>query len=136
MHTRVFVPNVMRIMTTLIVRMMRRLCAAVSMLSLPFLVAGDASAATLRWTGAHATSSDWSRGANWDTGTAPANGDTLVFPAGAARLANNNDLAGLQVATIRFNGAGGGYTLSGNGVVVTDGVNANQTAGNNTIALA
>lgn len=123
-------------MTTLIVRMTRRLCAAVSMLSLLALAAGDASAATLRWTGAHATSSDWSRGANWDTGTAPANGDTLVFPAGAARLANNNDLTGLQVAVIRFNGVGGGYTLSGNGVVVTDSINANQTAGNNTIALA
>jgi autotransporter-associated beta strand protein len=106
------------------------------MLSLLVLAVGDTSAATLRWTGAHATSSDWSRGANWDTGTAPANGDTLVFPAGAARLANNNDLTGLQVAIIRFNGTGGGYTLSGNGVVVTDGINANQTAGNNTVALA
>lgn len=98
--------------------------------------AGTARAATLRWTGGHATSSDWSRGANWDTGTAPANDDILVFPAGAARLANNNDLTGLRVAVLRFNGAGGGYTLSGNGVVVTDAVNAANTAGNNTIALA
>lgn len=98
--------------------------------------AGKAVAATLRWTGGHPTSSDWSRGANWDTGTAPVNGDTLVFPAGAARLVNNNDLTGLQVAVIRFNGASGGYTLTGNGVTVTDAITANHTAGGNTIALA
>ena len=107
-----------------------------SLLLLLAMLTGPVSAATLRWTGAHGTSSDWSRGANWDTSTAPADGDILVFPAGAARLANNNDLTGLRVATIRFNGAGGGYTLSGNSVVVTDGINANNTAGNNTIALA
>ena len=95
-----------------------------------------ASAATLRWTGGHGSSSDWSRGANWDTGTAPANDDILVFPAGAARLANNNDLTGLRVATIRFSGATGGYTLSGNAVVVTDDITANHAVGANTIALA
>ena len=99
------------------------------------LIAADpASAATLRWTGGHATSSDWSRLANWDTGTAPVDGDTLVFPAGAARLVNNNDIAGLRLAAIRFSGASGGYTLGGNGVVVTTSITSTNSAGANTIS--
>lgn len=92
-------------------------------------------AATLRWTGGHAASANWSRPANWDTGTVPADGDTLVFPAGAARLANNNDLVGLNLATLRFTGAVGGYVLSGNGVFVTNGVAGAHVTGANTIDL-
>lgn len=107
------------------------------LLCLLALTVEKTQAATLRWTGGHATSSDWSRGANWDSGTAPANGDILVFnPAGAARLANNNDLTGLQIAVIRFNGANGGFTLSGNAVTVTGGIEANNTGSGNRIALA
>ena len=93
------------------------------------------SAATRIWTGAHVTSSDWSRNANWDT-IAPANGDTVVFPAGAARPVNTNDIAGLQLAAIRFIGAGGGYTLRGSAVTVSDRISAENTAGANTINFA
>jgi len=110
--------------------------AIIPVLLLLLIAAETSHAATLRWTGAHGTSSDWSRGANWDTGTAPANDDILVFPAGAARLANNNDLTGLRVATIRFTGAGGGYTISGNAITLTDGINAINTTAGNTVALA
>ena len=114
----------------------RQILFSLLLLCLLTFAVGTTRAATLRWTGGHATSSDWSRGANWDTGTAPANDDTLVFPAGAARLSNNNDLTGLRVAVIRFTGAGGGYTLSGNGVNVTDGISAINIGGANTNALA
>lgn len=114
----------------------RQMLVSLLLLCLLTLAEGPARAATLRWTGAHATSSDWSRGANWDSGTAPANDDILVFPAGAARLSNNNDLTGLRVATIRFTGAGGGYTISGNAITLTDGINAINTVAGNTVALA
>lgn len=79
--------------------------------------AGTASAASTRtWTGAGATP-DWSDAANWDTGT-PAAGDTLVFPNGAARKTNTNDLAaGTAFATVRF--TGDGYRLQGNAFDVT-----------------
>lgn len=100
------------------------LALACSSLSLP--------AATLRWVGA-AANGNWSRGPNWDLGTAPVAGDTLVFPGGQPRLANNNDITGLQVATIRFTGPSAGYVLSGNAIAVTDGIDANQIAGNNSV---
>ncbi len=99
------------------------------------LVAVQSDAATLRWTGGHATSSGWSRGANWNTGAAPVNGDTLVFPAGAARLANINDMGVLDLVAIRFSGAGGGYVLSGNGVTLVNGVISTNSAGANSINL-
>src|SRR6185437_11443987 len=54
--------------------------------------------ATLTWTGG--TDGNWSTAANWDTATVPTTGDALVFPAGAAHLANTDDLAGLTVSSI------------------------------------
>lgn len=104
--------------------------------ALLIMAATPVTAATLRWTGSHPTQSTWSRGANWDTGSPPQDGDTVVFPAGAARLANNNDIAGLNLVAIRFSGAGGGYVLSGNGITVTNSITATNSAGGNTIALA
>jgi uncharacterized repeat protein (TIGR01451 family) len=79
--------------------------------------AGTASAASTRtWTGAGATS-NWSEAANWDSGV-PAPGDTLVFPDGADRKTNTNDLAsGTAFAIVRF--TGDGYRLQGNAFDVT-----------------
>ncbi len=91
---------------------------------------------TLRWTGGHPASIGWSAGANWSTGTQPVNGDTLVFPAGAARLVNVNDIGVLELVAIRFSGAGGGYNLSGFGVTVANGVIATNSAGANVVNLA
>ncbi len=92
--------------------------------------------ATLRWTGGHPASIGWSAGANWSTGTPPADGDTLVFPAGAARLVNVNDIGVLDLVAIRFSGAGGGYNLSGSGVIVANGVIATNSTGANVVNLA
>ena len=79
--------------------------------------AGTVSAAATRtWTGAGATA-NWSDAGNWDSGV-PVAGDTLVFPAGAARMTNTNDLAaGTAFDTVRF--TGGGYRLQGNAFDVT-----------------
>ncbi|MGH7137623.1 MAG: hypothetical protein ACREHD_17895, partial [Pirellulales bacterium] len=78
-----------------------------------------AAPATITWTGAVDT--DWSTPGNWDLDRAPINGDSLVFPTGAQHLANNNDIAGLSVNSVTFQGtftAGGGYTLSGDDLTV------------------
>ncbi len=74
------------------------------------------AAATRTWTGAGATA-NWSDAGNWDSGV-PVGGDTVVFPAGAARMTNTNDLAaGTAFDTVRF--TGGGYRLQGNAFDVT-----------------
>jgi len=52
----------------------------------------------------------WSTPANWG-GTAPVNGDPLVFN-GTTRQSNINDISGLTVSSLTFNN--GGFTLSGN----------------------
>ncbi|MDW8310379.1 MAG: hypothetical protein RMK20_13475, partial [Verrucomicrobiales bacterium] len=52
------------------------------------------AAATRTWTGAGANGF-WTNAANWNGGlTVPVNGDGLVFPAGATRLANTNAVGG------------------------------------------
>ena len=90
--------------------------------------------AALTWTGG--TDGNWSTAANWSTATVPTTGDSLIFPAGAAHLANTDDLAGLTVSSITFNGTSGGYTLAGtDALTVSSGVNASNTAGTNTISL-
>jgi autotransporter-associated beta strand protein len=97
--------------------------------------AGTVSAATTRtWTGAGATD-NWSDAANWDSGV-PAAGDMLVFPAGAARKTNTNDLAaGLTFDTVRF--TGGGYRLQGNAFEVTAELrNEGPSGDTNTVGMA
>jgi autotransporter-associated beta strand protein len=75
----------------------------------------------------------WMTAANWVGDVAPNSGDDLVFPASAARLTNTNDFA----AGTAFNSlaiTGGGYTIGGNGVTLTDGVTAN-IGGNSTLGI-
>jgi autotransporter-associated beta strand protein len=92
--------------------------------------------ATHTWTGA--TSGLWSVGANW-TGGSPA-GDpnaVLVFPGGAANLANTNDLVSLTIQSITFSGSddytlgGNALTLNGGGISLTSGA----TTGTDMISL-
>ena len=88
----------------------------------------------LSWTGA--TDANWGTSTNWSPSAVPANGDSLTFPAGAAILANTDNLTGLSVNSLTFSGASGGYNLGGtNALTITSGVNANNTAGTNTISL-
>src|SRR6185503_13669133 len=93
-----------------------------------FTIAVNATIRTSTWDGGGANSF-WSNPTNWMGDVAPQNGDVLVFPNGAARLNNTNDLVGLTVATIHFLVTG--YTLSGNGVTVASNIIANDQTGLN-----
>jgi autotransporter-associated beta strand protein len=89
------------------------------------------------WTGA--IDANWSTNhsgtTNW-SGAVPANGDSLVFPAGAAHLTNIDDLTGLTVDSVSFSGASGGYNLGGsNAVTLSAGLTATNTTGSNTVNL-
>ena len=76
------------------------------------------------WTGA--VNGLWSNPGNW-VGGVPASGDSVAFPSGAANLTNTNDLAGLSLLNIAFNGCC--YTVGGNGVVLTNSLTS-VSAGN------
>src|SRR3989442_15755554 len=98
----------------------------------------EGNAATRQWTGS-STSGNWSAAANWNPPGAPANGDDLLFvPAllPAAELFATNDLAGLRLNSITFDGTNGGFFLRGNPITLTNGILAMHSAGTDTIALA
>ena len=86
------------------------------------LAAPGVTPGSITWTGKSTTSANWSDPANWDLNRAPVNGDSLVFPATAQHLANNDNLSGLSVNSLTFQGtfttATGGYTLSGDDLTV------------------
>ena len=92
------------------------------------------AAAVRTWTGLGANA-NWSTAANWG-GTAPVAGDDLVFPAGAARLANTNNLAaGTTFGSITISGTG--YTLGGNALALGVGnLTASGVGATNTISFA
>jgi autotransporter-associated beta strand protein len=86
-----------------------------------------ANAANCTWTGG-GTNSNWSTSANWSNcGTVPVNGDSLIFPNGAARLANNNDLVKLMAGQLQLNGLN--YVITGNSIGVSLGISASVPAG-------
>lgn len=75
--------------------------------------------ATRIWDGG-GSSNLWSDPQNWDNNVnVPVNGDDLVFPAGAARVANSNDIDSLIVNNIAISGTG--YALSGNPITLGNG---------------
>src|SRR5262245_65744041 len=76
--------------------------------------------AVATWDGGGADN-HWTTAANWVGDVAPAPGDTLQFPAGAARLVNVNDVpAGTTFGAIGSSGFN--YVLSGNPIARTNGV--------------
>jgi hypothetical protein len=83
------------------------------------------------WSGA--ASNLWSNPANWVGGLVPQNGDRVRFPAGALNLSNTNDIAGLSLHGLLFDGAG--YSLAGNGVVITNAILASREVGLNVVAM-
>lgn len=106
-----------------------RVCSGFAFLFAVLLSAG-ASAAAKTWSGAGADA-NWSTAANWSPAGAPVAGDDLIFPNGAARLANNNDTAaGTSYASISFTGPNPGYTLSGNAIQLSAGMTATNAATN------
>ena len=70
---------------------------------------------TYTWDGGSTVDSNWSTAANWVGDLAPAAGDSLVFPAGAARLDNVNDYpAGTVFGSIDISGSGYKIVNGGN----------------------
>lgn len=83
---------------------------------------------TRTWDGGSGSDSNWTTAANWVGDVAPAPGDALVFPAGAARTSNNNDFpAGTTFDAIQFTGSG--YSVSGNQIVLNAGLRAEANIG-------
>src|SRR5580704_17633711 len=75
--------------------------------------------ATLTWTGV--VDANWNSGTarvstNWSGNALPATGDTLVFAAGAANLANVNNTTANNNYILQF--TGGAYSVSGNAIDV------------------
>lgn len=84
-------------------------------------------AAAKTWTGA--TNNLWSNPGNW-LGGVPGNGDPILFPSGAANLANVNDIADDVVfRSILF--TGNNYVISGNPLAISGGISS--TTAPNTI---
>ncbi len=106
---------------------LKRFCRWVVLLSTLNLQLPAALGATRIWDGGDATRSGWAYAANWDGNSAPVAGDTLVFPAGAARLANSNNFpAYTTFASIIFEG--GNYSISGNAVTLLSSISARAGA--------
>lgn len=89
---------------------------------------GDAHAAVRTWTGGGADN-NWNTAGNWDTG-APVNNDSVVF-SGSTRVTNFNNISGLNLTGLGFNGSG--FLLGGSAITNTGGVMDNF--GNNTNAI-
>lgn len=90
----------------------------VSVLSVLLLFGGKAFAATKTWTGT-AGDHKFSTGANWG-GSAPSNGDDLVFPNSVSDLNPENDQSSASFASITFSGSGGdGFSITGNAFTLT-----------------
>jgi autotransporter-associated beta strand protein len=97
-------------------------------------VAPPATAATTRtWTG-NGADANWSTALNWNPSGVPATADSLVFPPGAARLTNNNDIAAdTAFATITFTGPT--YSIGGNALSATEIAQAASAILNDTVTL-
>ncbi len=87
---------------------------------------------TETWTGLGGNN-NWSTAANWDSNVAPPGGDDLVFPSGAAQLANTNDLSGKSFHSITI--AGGGYVINGNPITLTNGISDSDASNTSEIQL-
>jgi len=82
---------------------------------------------TRTWDGGGANDK-WSTAENWVGDVLPAVGDDLVFPVGAAQLANLHELpAGTVFSPITFQA--GGYFLLGNAIALRNGITSTATSG-------
>lgn len=90
---------------------------------------GASAATVVTWTGG-GSSNNWSDAANWTPGI-PVAGDTIVFPAAAARKTNTNNLPPASYFRIRFDGSG--YTINGNPVNVMEDVTNQPASGTNQV---
>ncbi len=90
-------------------------------------------AATATWTG-QGGDDHWTTAANWAGSVAPSPGDDLVFPDNVAQLTSQNDFASnTAFNSLSFSGAG--YTVSGNRIVLANGIAATHPSGTNRVAI-
>src|SRR5271155_2843321 len=95
--------------------------ALLALIVLPGLsVVFEARAATYSWSGGGGVNANWNDSANWGFAGTPTNGDTVIFPGGAANLVNSNNIAGLTLDNIIFAGTSGGYDIRGNAFTLTN----------------
>jgi autotransporter-associated beta strand protein len=88
------------------------------------LFAVNGFAAVKTWDGGGADN-NWGTAANWVGDVAPVAGDDLIFPTAAAQFSTNNNI-GLFLTTYRsITIEGGNYTISGNGLSLTNGLTVN-----------
>jgi autotransporter-associated beta strand protein len=91
------------------------------------------SAKAVTWTGG-GMNANWSNASNWSGGLAPNPTDNLVFGPGGAQLTTTNDYAaGTSFGTLTLSGAG--YTLGGNGVLLSGGIDGSGATGSNSVNL-
>lgn len=113
----------------------RKLCRSVLKGLVIAMLGATCHAATYSWSGGSASDGNWSDSANWGFVGTPANGDTVIFPGGVARLTNTNNIVGLTLNQIVFVGASGGYQIFGNGFTITNGILVTNTAGANSFSM-
>ncbi|MFN3409172.1 MAG: beta strand repeat-containing protein [Limisphaerales bacterium] len=90
---------------------------------------------TRTWTGA-GTNGLWSNPQNWAGNIAPVSGDALLFPSGAARLVNTNDLPTNTVLhSVTFGAGSSGYRLHGNPAALIAHAESLAASGTNALAL-
>jgi autotransporter-associated beta strand protein len=99
-------------------------------------ITSNSGAATTRiWTGASATSGNWTTAANWQGGVAPSPGDILQFvDTGARKASNTNNFAAGTTFSV-INCFGNGYRLRGNRVTITNSMNVGNPPGSHIIDL-
>ena len=86
------------------------------------------------WDGGGANN-NWSTPENWGEDVAPVALDKLVFPTGAARLTNVNDFtAGMSFTSFTF--SGGDYNITGNSVILANGILNTANSGYDNLYLA
>ena len=93
----------------------------------------DAFSAVKTWDGGGVADANWATAANWVGDVVPVVNDDLVFPATAAKQTNNNNI-GLLTTFRSLTIEGGGYTIGGNAIRLTNGLTvADGTHSINTI---
>jgi len=92
---------------------------AVALILTAQFAASPAQAGNDTWNGNGTPDGNWSNAANWDT--APAAGDFLNFDTGNQTASTNDFAAGTIFGNLGFNPSAGAFTLSGNGIILTNG---------------
>jgi autotransporter-associated beta strand protein len=85
------------------------------------------------WTG-NGTTTHWSEGANWSGGVAPGPNADLLFGLGATKFTSTNDFpTGSKFKSITISASG--YVISGNSIVLANGLDGSGATGANTFGL-